>query len=427
MRIGDWTADYGSNSISRNGATKLIQPLSMSILLYLADNADRVVSSQELIDQFWANRVVGDDAVHRRIADLRKKLEDDTRHPTYISTTSKRGYRLIANVERPTTKPITGRRTAMKAIVTIAVLLVVAGALLAGYLIRQESRIEGAVIQAEALLAEDRYQEAYVALAPYAHRTDAAVVALLGEILLPVSIVTQPDGVEVAFRFSSPDSEWTPLGATPISGLSLPRGHLKLRFGDSVYMDATNPGVTLNSAGRDRRVIDMPQAAIPPEMVFIPGGKYRLGAWGFVDDVDLGSFLIDRLEVSNRDYLEFVEAGGYQDKKYWQELIDDSQGKLTWSIVREDFVDRTGEPGPAGWERGSYVPGTQALPVVGISWYEANAYLEYRNKSLPSAHHWLRATLGPMEWKYPFAPQLVPRSNVGSEGLLPAERQLIRR
>jgi formylglycine-generating enzyme required for sulfatase activity/dienelactone hydrolase len=305
----------------------------------------------------------------------------------------------------------------------MAVVVVAAGFLATAYLVRQYNAFESALSRAETFLADDRYQKSFAVLAPYADRSDARMDALLEKIAVPVSIFTSPDRVEVAYRFSLPDAEWIVLGTTPLTNMVLPLGHYKLRFGDSVFMDATNPGVTLNSAGREPRVIEIPKEAVPQDMVFIPGGKYRLGAWGFVDEIDLGSFLIDRHEVSNRDYRDFVDAGGYANESYWQELIDESQGKLTWPIIRNTFVDLTGNAGPAGWELGSYLPGEHALPVVGISWYEASAYLKFRNKVLPSAHHWLRATLGPMEWKYPFAPQLVPLSNVGSAALLPVDRE----
>ena len=99
--IGDWLVDRNTNSLQRDKERATLQPLSMDILLYLAEHSDRVVTSQELLDTFWQRRVVGDDAVHRRIANLRKSLGDNARNPTYIQTTSKRGYRLIAPVRYP--------------------------------------------------------------------------------------------------------------------------------------------------------------------------------------------------------------------------------------------------------------------------------------------------------------------------------------
>lgn len=423
LRIGGWIVDADANSIARSGDVRSLQPLSMDILLYLADRPGLVVTNDELIGRFWVGRIVGDDAVHRRIADLRKKLDDDSKHPRYLETISKRGYRLIAPVERMSATcceaPTPLRRS--RSLVAAAVLLFVIG--LAAFIwideTRQRKALGMALIKAEALLSEDRYQEAYLALVPHSHRKDPNLQPLLDEILLPIGIVTKPAGIDIAYRFAGLD--WTALGATPIRSM-LPRGHCKLRIGDKLYMDATNPGVTLNSAGQVERIIELPVEAIPDEMVFIPGGNYRFGAWGFSGAVDLGGFLVDRHEVSNRDYLEFVEAGGYANPLYWQPQIDGSGGALTWPIIRERFVDRTGNPGPAGWEFGKYIPGEGSLPVVGVSWYEASAFLDFRGKSLPTVYHWLRAALGPMEWKYPFAREHVPQSNVASGSLLPIDR-----
>jgi len=72
----------------------------MNILIHLASHPGKVVTNEELLEQHWKGRVVANDAVHRRIADLRKKLGDDKRQPTYIETVHKKGYRLIAKVQR---------------------------------------------------------------------------------------------------------------------------------------------------------------------------------------------------------------------------------------------------------------------------------------------------------------------------------------
>jgi DNA-binding winged helix-turn-helix (wHTH) protein len=98
LRIGDCSVRPSLNLIEQAGCSILLQPQSMDVLVYLAERAGDVVSSDELLDAIWPNRVVGDDAVHRRIAYLRKQLRDDARHPRYIQTVPKRGYRLVAEV-----------------------------------------------------------------------------------------------------------------------------------------------------------------------------------------------------------------------------------------------------------------------------------------------------------------------------------------
>lgn len=395
----------------------------MDILMYLAGRPGEVVTTQELLDTFWQRRIVGDDAVHRRIADLRRHLGDNSKNPSYIRTIPKRGYQLIAAVEWRQAKDATsaGHRTGhiswLGALAGIALIFVG----ISVYLFksqRDDIRIEDAVAQADAYLESDDYQSAYDSLLPYVTHRDDRVAALLTRISLPVSILTDPAGVEVSYRYAEIGTDWIPLGVTPIDEFALPRGNYRLKLGDSVLMNATNPGATLNSAGVNPRVIEMPGSEIPDDMAYVPGGKYRFGAWGFDEETDLGAFLIDRHEVSNAAFFEFVQAGGYRNRDIWAPIIVLSGGELTWADIEQRFVDQTGTPGPAGWTLGSYAPGDENLPVTGVSWYEAVAYLASLGKTLPTAHHWLRAALGPMEWKYPFATFLVPESNVGGNGLL---------
>ena len=51
---------------------------------------------------------------------------------------------------------------------------------------------------------------------------------------------------------------------------------------------------------------------VPARMVFVPGGDYRLIAWSRPTDrrVRLDDYFIDKYEVSNQGYKEFVNAGG---------------------------------------------------------------------------------------------------------------------
>lgn len=72
----------------------------MDLLVLLAENAGEVVSKEEILDRLWKTRFVAESALSRNIADLRRLLGDSDRHPRYIETVPKRGYRLIAAIER---------------------------------------------------------------------------------------------------------------------------------------------------------------------------------------------------------------------------------------------------------------------------------------------------------------------------------------
>lgn len=101
----------------------------------------------------------------------------------------------------------------------------------------------------------------------------------------------------------------------------------------------------------------------------------------------VGALFLDRYAVTNRQYQQFVRAGGYGQMAIWDPQI--------WPAV-VDFVDSTGCPGPRFWTRGCYPSGTDEQPVVGISWYEAAAYARWAGKRLPADAEWVKAASWPM-------------------------------
>jgi formylglycine-generating enzyme required for sulfatase activity len=87
----------------------------------------------------------------------------------------------------------------------------------------------------------------------------------------------------------------------------------------------------------------------------------------------MAEFQIDRYEVTNREFKEFANRGGYRDRKFWTVPFVKVGRTLSWEQAMAQFVDQTGQPGPATWEAGNYSPGQDNYPVSGVSWYEAVA------------------------------------------------------
>jgi gamma-glutamyl hercynylcysteine S-oxide synthase len=118
-----------------------------------------------------------------------------------------------------------------------------------------------------------------------------------------------------------------------------------------------------------------------PEMVLVEGGDHELGAGdeGFAYDnerprhrVELAPFWIDRTPVSNAAYLAFMEETGAEAPMYWQ---------------RED----------GGWVRsamGRSEPVDPALPVVHVSFREAEQFARWAAKRLPTEAEWEAAAAG---------------------------------
>jgi len=99
-------------------------------------------------------------------------------------------------------------------------------------------------------------------------------------------------------------------------------------------------------------------------------------------------FLIDRYEVTNKEFKEFIDAGGYADASFWKYPFYSNGEEISSAAAFEEFVDKTGRRGPANWEAGIYPDELENHPVTGISWYEAAAYASYVNKQLPTVFHW---------------------------------------
>src|SRR5262249_39093124 len=155
-----------------------------------------------------------------------------------------------------------------------------------------------------------------------------------------------------------------------------------------------------------QRTLD-PQDKIPPGMVRVLRAET---ADGPVDD-----FFIDKYEVTNRQYRQFVDAGGYRDRKYWKQKFVKDGKELAWEEAMAELVDQTGRPGPSTWQAGDYPKGQEAYPVSGVSWYEAAAYAEYAGKALPSSRHWVTAA-----GFQPFSQPMIARlSNFKGEGPAP--------
>ena len=94
FKLGPCLVDADSCTIERDGEKAKVTPRSMDVLLFLAEHADRIVSSDELLDTFWSP-LASDHAIHKAIAELRSALGDSVRTQRFIKTVPKRGYKLL--------------------------------------------------------------------------------------------------------------------------------------------------------------------------------------------------------------------------------------------------------------------------------------------------------------------------------------------
>jgi formylglycine-generating enzyme required for sulfatase activity len=99
--------------------------------------------------------------------------------------------------------------------------------------------------------------------------------------------------------------------------------------------------------------------------------------------VSLDAYQIDRYEVTNAQYLRFLQSSGGRPPRYW---VGDN-----------------------------YPPGQAEYPVVGISWEQASAYCQWAGKRLPTEAEWERACRGTQGQSYPWGEAWdEKRANTGS-------------
>ncbi len=140
------------------------------------------------------------------------------------------------------------------------------------------------------------------------------------------------------------------------------------------------------------------QEALDEAMAIVPQGHVAMRSRGFdfLDEesptkaerlIQVEGFFLDRYPVTNAEYQQFVDDGGYEQMSLWDESI--------WPAVL-GFVDRSGQPGPRYWENGTFPAGQADHPVVGVSWYEASAFARWAGKRLPTDPEWVKAGAWPV-------------------------------
>ena len=247
---------------------------------------------------------------------------------------------------------------------------------------------------------------------------DTRLTETLSKVTVNVSIKTEPPGTKIYMReYKDPENEWEYLGVSPIENIRLPVGFFRWKMEKQGYetVFAAIPTFELELTTRRYiipndivRTLDK-KGTIPSEMVRVKGQD------------EIQDFFMDRHEVTNRQFKEFVDKGGYEKSEYWKYKFIKDGREITWEDAMEEFVDTTGKSGPATWQDGDIPDGRENHPVSGLSWYEAAAYADFLGKSLPTAQHWNTARSGMsgvLLWMG-FNTLLTPMSNFDGGGSAP--------
>jgi len=95
--FGDYTFDLATGELWRGSQEVKLTPRTAALLGALAERPMQVVTKQELIERVWEGKAVGDDALTSSMQELRRALGDDPRHPRFVETRHRRGYRLLVS------------------------------------------------------------------------------------------------------------------------------------------------------------------------------------------------------------------------------------------------------------------------------------------------------------------------------------------
>ena len=98
-RFGEFSIDTDQRVLLRQSKPVALTPKVFDTLLILVENSGEIVTKDELMNRLWPDTFVEEDNLTFNIKQLRKTLNDDARHPIYIETVARRGYRFIASVE----------------------------------------------------------------------------------------------------------------------------------------------------------------------------------------------------------------------------------------------------------------------------------------------------------------------------------------
>lgn len=93
--FGEFDLDADKHELTQNGAPVSIEPQVFSLLVYLIENREKVVSKDDIIEAVWDGRFVSDSAVSSRIKSARQAIGDDGQTQKYIKTIHGRGFRFV--------------------------------------------------------------------------------------------------------------------------------------------------------------------------------------------------------------------------------------------------------------------------------------------------------------------------------------------
>jgi formylglycine-generating enzyme required for sulfatase activity/energy-coupling factor transporter ATP-binding protein EcfA2 len=278
----------------------------------------------------------------------------------------------------------------------------------------------------------DRWRVVYVLATGHASRTHrlgsalSAVNALCPEPCVPGS-ETRDDNWRVAILAGEALLE---IGLVGVQREPMGRAVLKRTQGWLAELLETGALEPMERAAAGRVLAHLGDPRNLDAVVFVPGGPFMMGSRegdeGAYDDeypqhtVEVDDFSISKYPVTNMQYARFIEAGGYEERRYWTEtgwdwrtgLREPDLSTIDDKDLRQRYADWLAQRPPEKRDRPFWWDDpTWNLPnhpVVGVSWFEALAYCAWlaeatgRPCRLPTEAEWEKAARGTDGRTYPW-------------------------
>jgi formylglycine-generating enzyme required for sulfatase activity len=273
---------------------------------------------------------------------------------------------------------------------------------------------EEAIPEISRLLEEEEFFEAYLlTMEAQEHLADdPMMVQLIQDATVNGFVTTEPSGAKISVKdYAKPEGDWLYLGETPLKRVQLPLGSIRMKMELSGHDDLII-GSKSRYFSRENELFKLfAEGTLPSGMTEIPtwNNVLQLAGLAKTEGVRIPAFLIDKYEVTNAEFKDFVDAGGYENEDYWEHPIVSEGKTLAFNEAVKLFRDSTGRRGPSSWEGGTFPAGKDSHPVSGVSWYEASAYAKWADKRLPTVFHWQNAA-------YPGFGAVIQFSNFDGEG-----------
>ncbi len=254
------------------------------------------------------------------------------------------------------------KRVAIPVLLTLLVL----GSLL-GWFLHRQAKVhwarEQALPEINRLIDETKFAAAF-ALARQAEKyipADPNLLKLWPAMSGWISVHTTPPAARVYLKeYTAVQSDWMYLGRSPIEKVRIPAGVFRWKIEKEGFTTIEDVGGAANAyfsgfpwSFRQQRlktvsyVLD-PQGSPPPGMVRVSGvpGFERL------EPVQLPDYWMDKYEVTNKQFKEFVDGGGYRKQEYWKHHFLKGGPGLSWEEAMAELHDATGRPGQRPGELG---------------------------------------------------------------------------